>query len=442
MLNVLMISLGCDKNTVDSEEMLGLLIKRGYGITNEEDEADIAIVNTCCFIKDAAEESVNTIIETAELKKGRLKYLVVTGCIAERYKDEVRSELPEVDAFLGTSSIDHIADTIDRLVSGEKAPDYFDSLDRLPVFESERLSTGVTHTGYLKIAEGCNKRCTYCAIPHFRGSYRSVPESILIKQAEHLAKDGVKELTIVAQETTYYGVDKTGKKTLHLLLRKLSEIEGIEWIRLLYCYPEEIYDELIDEIAENPKICHYIDMPLQHTEDDILRRMGRRLDREGIIRIVGKLRERIPDIAIRTTFITGFPGETEEQHENLLQLIDELEFDRVGVFTYSPEEGTPAAGFPDQIPEETKERYRDEIMNLQQEISLDINERFVGKKLDVMIEGYIPEDDVYAARSYRDASDVDGYVFIKCNYELVSGTILKVKITGAGEYDLTAVVEE
>ena len=439
--NILFVSLGCDKNTVDSEEMLGLLRDRGYTITDNNEEADIAIVNTCCFIKDAAEESINTIFELAELKKKRLKYLIVTGCIAERYKKEAREELPEVDAFIGTSAIDEIADVIDRLINNNTT-DAYKSLDYLPVFSSNRFLSGAVYTSYLKIAEGCDKRCTYCAIPSFRGRYRSIPKEILIRQAEYLAAQGVKELILVAQETTCYGRDKYGRKCLHELLHELSKVEGIEWIRLLYCYPEEIYDELIEEMAVNPKVCHYIDMPLQHTETDILRRMGRRLDREGIINIVGKLRERIPDIAIRTTFITGFPGETPEDHENLMALIDELEFDRVGVFTYSQEEGTPAASFTDQIDEETKESYRDEIMSLQQDISYDKNQSFVGKTIDAIVEGYLPEDDVYAARSYRDAPDVDGYVFAKCDYELLSGTMIKVRINSASEYDLIGEVED
>lgn len=461
MYKVLLISLGCDKNTVDSEEMLGQLRERGYLLTDNEEEADIAIVNTCCFIKDAAEESISTIFELAELKEKGLKYLVVTGCIAERYKNEARYELPEVDAFVGTSAIDDIADVLDRLTSNETSDektvsdkdnetfdqsgntdDSYKSLDHLPVFSSKRVLTGAVYSEYLKIAEGCDKRCTYCAIPYFRGRYRSIPKEILIKQAEYLASQGVKELILVAQETTCYGIDRYGRKVLHELIHELSMVEGIEWIRLLYCYPEEIYDELIDEIAENPKVCHYIDMPLQHTESDVLRRMGRRLTRDDIIRIVNRLRERIPDIAIRTTFITGFPGETAEDHENLLGLIDQIEFDRVGVFTYSAEEGTPAAGFADQVDEDTKERYRDEIMELQQEISLDKNEAFVGKNMDVIVEGYIPDDEVYAARSYRDAPEVDGYVFVNCDRELISGSVINVKITSASEYDLIGEVED
>ena len=441
MINIFFVSLGCDKNTVDSEEMLGQLKDKGYNLTDDENEADVAIVNTCCFIKDAATESIDTIFDLAALKKDRLKYLIVTGCMAERYKKEAHEELPEVDAFVGVSAINKIADIVDGLVSGKK-DDAYETLDQLPVFSSNRVLTGAVHSEYLKIAEGCDKRCTYCAIPSFRGKYRSIPKEILYKQAEYLASQGVKELILVAQETTCYSIDKYGKKCLHELIHELSKIEDIKWIRLLYCYPEEIYDELIEEMATNPKVCHYIDMPLQHTETKILRKMGRRLDNEDIIDIVSKLRKKIPDIAIRTTFITGFPGETEEEHKNLMEFIDKMEFDRVGVFTYSKEEGTPAASFEDQVDEDVKERYKDEIMSLQQEISFDINQRLVGSTMDVMIEGYIPDEDIYAARSFRDAPDVDGYIFVKCNYEPISGTILKAKINSANEYDLIGEVEE
>ncbi|MCR5291748.1 MAG: 30S ribosomal protein S12 methylthiotransferase RimO [Eubacterium sp.] len=437
MYKVLMISLGCDKNRVDSEEMIALLSQRGYIIINEEEEADIAVVNTCCFIGDALMESIDTVLEIAGLKKtGKLKYLVVAGCMSERFKNDVVSELPEVDAFIGTSAIDHIADLLDRVTAGEKGILVYEPLTRLPIIEEERLLTETPYMAYLKIAEGCDKRCTYCAIPYFRGPFRSVPMNLLIKRAAKLAENGVKELILVAQETTCYGTDLYGKKTLHELIRKLSEIEGIEWIRLMYCYPEEIYDELIDEIAENPKVLHYIDMPLQHTEDEMLRRMGRRLNRAELISIVEKLRGRVPDIAIRTTLITGFPGETAEMHEGLMDTIDNLAFDRLGVFTYSREEGTPAADFPDQVDEDVKERYRDDIMALQQEISFDINNAFIGTVLNVIIEGYIPEDDIYVGRSYRDAPDVDGMVFVSTERNIISGEIVRVRIDEAGPYDM------
>lgn len=436
MLNISMITLGCDKNTVDSEEMMGLLRQKGYNLVNDINEADCLIINTCSFINDAKEESINTIIESSKLKEGRLKYLIAAGCLAERYKDEMAKELPEIDAFVGTTGFEDIVQVVERLESGEKQVALFKDINKTTEVDAPRIITERPYVEYLKIAEGCDKRCTYCAIPTFRGNFRSAPMERLIKTAENLRDNGVKELILVAQETTMYGVDLYGKKSLHILLRKLSEIDGIEWIRLLYCYPEEVYPELIEEMASNKKVLHYIDMPLQHTEDEMLRRMGRRVRNKDIYDIVAKLRERIPDIAIRTTFITGFPGETEEEHINLLRTINEIEFDHVGVFPYSVEEGTAAASFPDQIDEETKARYRDEIMELQQEISLDKNESLVGKTLDCIIEGYIPDDDVYSARTYRDAPEVDGFVFVKSDNSLMSGSIVPVKITGATEYDL------
>ncbi len=443
MLNIAMITLGCDKNTVDSEEMLGLLKQKGYNLVNDIEEADCLIINTCSFINDAKEESINTIIESAKLKEGRLKYLIAAGCLAERYKDEMAKELPEVDAFVGTTGFEDIVQVVERLEAGEEKVALFKDISKTTEVDAPRIITERPYVEYLKIAEGCDKRCTYCAIPTFRGNYRSAPMERLIKTAENLSKNGVKELILVAQETTMYGVDLYGEKSLHILLRKLSEIEGIEWIRILYCYPEEIYPELIEEMASNKKVLHYIDMPLQHTEDEMLRRMGRRVRNKDIYDIVSRLRDKIPDIAIRTTFITGFPGETKEEHEDLLRTINEIEFDHVGVFTYSAEEGTAAALFSDQIDEETKEQYRNEIMELQQEISLDKNETLVGRTLDCIIEGYISDDDVYSARTYRDAPEVDGFVFVKSDSSLMSGSIVPVKITGATEYDLVGeLVEE
>jgi ribosomal protein S12 methylthiotransferase len=441
MFNILMVSLGCDKNLCDSEEMLGILASRGYNITNDEREADAVIVNTCSFIKDAMTESINTVLEMARLKEGRLKYLLVAGCLAERFKNEIAEELPEVDVFIGTTGFEKIADLIDELRQGETKVTAYEPVDYLTETSTQRIVTSSPYMAYLKIAEGCDKHCTYCAIPSFRGRYRSVPKEKLLAQAVKMAESGVKELVLVAQETTCYGVDLYGAKKLHELIHALSEIEGIEWIRLLYCYPEEIYDELIDEMATNKKVCHYIDMPLQHSEDVILGRMGRRIKKAEIIEIVQKLRNRMPDIAIRTTLIAGFPGETDEMHEDLMRFINEMEFDRLGVFTFSPEEGTPAAEFPDQVPEERAERYRDEIMELQQEISYDINQKLIGSEMDVIIEGYITDDDVYAARSYRDAPNVDGLVFVRCDYELISGSIVKVKITDASDYDIGGVLE-
>lgn len=437
-----MVSLGCDKNLCDSEAMLGLLAKHNYNITNDEQEADAIIVNTCSFIKDAMEESVNTVLEMAKLKQQNLKYLIVTGCMAQRFKDEIFDEIPEIDACLGTSSFDKILDVIEELKARDGIEDaeeisVYDDIDRLAtITESNKVITSGTFMGYLKIAEGCDKFCTYCVIPHIRGHYRSVPMEQLLKEAEYMASQGIEELVLVAQETTCYGKDLYGEKRLHVLVRELAKIDGIKWIRLMYCYPEEIYDELIDCFKEEPKLLHYIDMPMQHSEDAILKRMGRRTDRASIETVIGKLREAAPDIAIRTSLIAGFPGETQEDHEALMAFLDEQELDRVGVFTYSREDGTPAATFENQIDEETAEQWRNEIMELQQEISLDKNETFVGMIMQVIIEGYSSDDDVYVGRTYRDAPGVDGLVFVNCDYELMSGQIVDVRINEVGPYDM------
>lgn len=437
-----MVSLGCDKNLCDSEAMLGLLAKHNYNITNDEQEADAIIVNTCSFIKDAMEESVNTVLEMAKLKQQNLKYLIVTGCMAQRFKDEIFDEIPEIDACLGTSSFDKILDVIEELKAHDGIEDaeeisVYDDIDRLAtITESNKVITSGTFMGYLKIAEGCDKFCTYCVIPHIRGHYRSVPMEQLLKETEYMASQGIEELVLVAQETTCYGKDLYGEKRLHVLVRELAKIDGIKWIRLMYCYPEEIYDELIDCFKEEPKLLHYIDMPMQHSEDAILKRMGRRTDRASIETVIGKLREAAPDIAIRTSLIAGFPGETQEEHEALMAFLDEQELDRVGVFTYSREDGTPAATFENQIDEETAEQWRNEIMELQQEISLDKNETFVGKIMQVIIEGYSSDDDVYVGRTYRDAPGVDGLVFVNCDYELMSGQIVDVRINEVGPYDM------
>lgn len=441
-MNILMVSLGCDKNLCDSEAMLGLLAKHNYNITNDEQEADAIIVNTCSFIKNAMEESVNTVLEMAKLKQQNLKYLIVTGCMAQRFKDEIFDEIPEIDACLGTSSFDKILDVIEELKARDGIEDaeeisVYDDIDRLAtITESNKVITSGTFMGYLKIAEGCDKFCTYCVIPHIRGHYRSVPMEQLLKEAEYMASQGIEELVLVAQETTCYGKDLYGEKRLHVLVRELAKIDGIKWIRLMYCYPEEIYDELIDCFKEEPKLLHYIDMPMQHSEDAILKRMGRRTDCASIEAVIGKLREAAPDIAIRTSLIAGFPGETQEEHEALMAFLDEQELDRVGVFTYSREDGTPAATFENQIDEETAEQWRNEIMELQQEISLDKNETFVGKIMQVIIEGYSSDDDVYVGRTYRDAPGVDGLVFVNCDYELMSGQIVDVRINEVGPYDM------
>lgn len=437
-MKVLLISLGCDKNLVDSEVMLGLLDKAGHELTNDETEAEAVVINTCAFISDAKEESINTIIEMGRLKKtGRLKKLIVAGCLSQRYKDEIMKELPEIDVIIGATNYDKIVEAI-----GTDEDAIVDDINYTPKPVSERIVTTNASMAYLKIAEGCNKLCTYCIIPHIRGRYRSIPMDRLLASAEKLAADGIKELVLVAQETTLYGVDLYGGKKLPELLTKLSDIEGIEWIRLLYCYPEEITDELISVMAENPKICHYIDIPIQHSENEILRRMGRKTSREDIVSLVSKLRTAMPDIAIRTTLISGFPGETQKLHDGLVDFVDECEFDRLGVFTYSPEEGTPAAGYEDQVDGELAAKWRDEIMELQQEISYEKNQELIGSIQRVLIEGYLVEDDVYVGRTYRDAPGVDGIVFVSAPYELMSGSFVDVKITEANEYDLTGVIVE
>ena len=437
-MKVLLISLGCDKNLVDSEVMLGLLNKAGHQLTNDETEADVVVVNTCAFISDAKEESINTIIEMGELKKtGKLKKLIVAGCLSQRYKDEIMKELPEIDVIIGATNYDKIVEAI-----GTDEESIVDDINYTPRPIAERIVTTNASMAYFKIAEGCNKLCTYCIIPHIRGRYRSMPMDSLIASAEKLASDGIKELVLVAQETTLYGVDLYGEKKLPELLTKVSEIEGIEWIRLLYCYPEEITDELIEVMATNPKICHYVDIPIQHSENAILKRMGRRTSREDIVELVGRLRTAMPDIAIRTTLISGFPGETQELHDGLVDFVDECEFDRLGVFTYSPEEGTPAAEYEDQVDGELAAKWRDEIMELQQEISYEKNQQMIGSTQKVLIEGYLVDDDVYVGRTYRDAPGVDGIVFVSAPYELISGSFVDVKITEANEYDLTGVIVE
>ena len=435
-MNILFISLGCDKNLVDSEVMLGLLDSRGYQIVDDETIADVIVVNTCCFIHDAKEESIQTILEMAEYKKtGRLKALVVTGCLAQRYQQEIIDEIPEVDAVLGTASYDKIAEAIDEALGGHSEM-YLEDLDRLPQVSSKRLVTTGGHYAYLKIAEGCDKHCTYCIIPKIRGNFRSVPMEQLLKEAKELAEGGVKELILVAQETTVYGQDIYGEKSLHRLLRELCKIDGIQWIRLLYCYPEEIDANLIQVMKEEPKICHYLDLPIQHASDAILKKMGRRTSKAQLVDTIRTLREEIPDITLRTTLITGFPGETEEQHQELVEFVDEMEFDRLGVFTYSPEENTPAAEMPDQIPEEVKEDRQAELMELQQEIAFDLAEDMIDREVLVMIEGKVADENAYVGRTYRDAPNVDGLIFINTDEELMSGDFAKVKVTGAMEYDL------
>lgn len=433
---ILFISLGCDKNLVDSEVMLGILADRGFEMTDTEDDADIIIINTCCFINDAKEESINTILEMAEYKKtGPCKALIVTGCLAQRYKQEIVDEIPEVDAVIGTSKYDEIFDAVNQALKGSHFLDV-DDLDRLPSVPSKRILTTGGHYAHLKIAEGCDKHCTYCIIPKIRGNYRSVPMEQLLAEAASLAEQGVKELILVAQETTLYGMDLYGKKSLHILLQELAKIKGIRWIRILYCYPEEIYPELIETIKNEKKVCHYLDMPIQHASDAILKRMGRRTTKAQLKETVSLLRKEIPDIVLRTTLIAGFPGETQEQHEELMEFVDEMEFERLGVFAYSPEENTPAASMPDQIPEEVKEERRDAILELQQEIAFDKAADMVGRTLYAMIEGKVADEPAYVARTYADSPDIDGYVFVNTGEMLMSGDFVKVKITGSAEYDL------
>lgn len=442
-MKILFVSLGCDKNLVDTENMLGILKNKGFEFTDDEWEADIIAINTCCFIGDAKQESINTILEMAEHKKdARCKVLVVAGCLAHRYQDEIIKEIPEVDAFVGTSSYDKIADMINSVLEEKGISNFVEDANRMPMVETDRIVTTPGYYEYLKIAEGCDKHCTYCVIPKVRGSFRSFPIEYLVNQTKKLVEGGVKEIILVAQETTLYGVDLYGKKSLPKLLHNLGLIEGLKWIRILYCYPEEINDELIEAIKNEPKVCHYLDMPIQHASDNILKRMGRRTSKQELTDIVAKLRREIPDIALRTTLITGFPGETDVDHEEVMQFIDECEFDRLGVFTYSREEDTVAAQMPDQIDEEIKGKYRDELMQLQQEISADRSAAMIGRIVRVMIEGFIPEDNTYVGRSYKDAPNVDGLVFVECDRELMSGDFIDVKITGSTEYDLIGTIVE
>lgn len=433
---LLFISLGCDKNLVDSEFMIGMLTAQGVVMCDDEAEADIIIINSCCFINDAKEESINTILEMAEYKKdGNCKALIVTGCLSQRYQDEIKQEIPEVDAILGTNSYDAICEAVEAALNNNYYKNV-NSLEGLPKLTNKRTVTTGGHYAYLKIAEGCNKNCTYCIIPSIRGRYRSVPMEELVEQAKELAENGVKELILVAQETTLYGVDLYGEKSLHKLLDELNKIPGLFWIRIMYCYPEEIYEELIEAIIRNKKVCHYLDMPIQHCYDDILKRMGRRTNRAQLEQRIAYLRERIPDITLRTTLICGFPGETEDMHEELMQFINDMEFDRLGAFAYSPEEGTPAATFAEQVDEELKLDWQADVMELQEEVIFDKNETLIGLETYAFIEGKVADENAYIGRTYRDAPNVDGYIFIQTEQELMTGDIVKVKVTGAYEYDL------
>ena len=442
-MNIFFVSLGCDKNLVDSENMLGILHESGHQIINEEEEADIIIVNTCCFINDAKEESINTILEMAQYKKsGKLKALIVAGCLAERYREEILTEIPEVDALLGTASFPKILEVVEEITEGGQQV-HFEALDRIPKLSTRRLLTSGTYTAYLKIAEGCDKHCTYCVIPSVRGNYRSVPMESLIEEANYLASQGVKEIILVAQETTLYGTDLYGKKLLPKLLEELSKIDGIAWIRILYCYPEEITDELIEVIRKEEKVIPYLDIPIQHASDRILKLMGRRTDQADLIRVINKLRKEIPGIVLRTTLITGFPTETEEDHQELMDFVRDMKFERLGVFTYSKEEDTPAAKLKPQILAKVKKQRQKDLMKLQQANVFENSEKQIGKIFDVLVEGRVADEEkVYIGRTYMDAPQVDGYIFFSSDEELISGDFVKVKVTSAKDYDLVGELVE
>ncbi len=435
-MKILFVSLGCDKNLVDSEMMLGMLSEKGYTFTDDENDAEIVVVNTCCFIGDAKEESINTLLQMGELKDaGSVKVLVAAGCLAQRYREEIQKEIPQVDVIIGTTAIDEVVKAIEEVLEGQ-SKNHYKSIDAAPVTGKKRVVTTGGHFAYLKIAEGCDKFCTYCIIPKVRGKFRSVPMESLVAEARQLAESGVKELILVAQETTLYGKDLYGEKRLPALLHELAQIPGIYWIRILYCYPEEITDELIEAIATEPKVCHYLDIPIQHGADNVLKRMGRRTNQTELREMIAKLRKSIPDICLRTTLISGFPGETQEDFEELYRFVNDCEFDRLGVFTYSQEEDTPAATMEDQIPEEVKEFRRDELMELQQAIAFEKAEELVGRVLTVMIEGKVADEDTYVARTYRDAPNVDGYLFLNTTASLMTGDFAKVLVTDSNEYDL------
>lgn len=438
-MKILLISLGCDKNLVDSEFMLGQLTEKGFEIVDDESEAEVIVINTCCFIHDAKEESIETILEMAQYKKtGVLKALVVCGCLAQRYHDEIKEEIPEVDAIIGTTAYEDIVNAVMEAVSGHFS-EKLKNIDYLPSQNAKRIYSTGTEYSYLKIAEGCDKHCTYCIIPKLRGSYRSVPMEDIIKQAEYLAECGVKELIIIAQETTIYGKDIYGENKLTGLLDRLCKVPGIKWIRLLYAYPEEITEELAYAIRDHEKICNYIDMPIQHCSDNILKRMGRRTSKAELLERIAMLRRIVPDIALRTSLITGFPGESEKDHKELVEFIKNVRFDRLGVFKYSAEENTPAASFEDQIPEDVMDERFDELMSIQQEIAFEKARERVDDVVEVMIEGEIPEEEVYIGRTRIDAPNIDGCVFLPMTEKFLTGDICRARVTGARDYDLLAV---
>ena len=439
-MKVVFISLGCDKNTVDTQQMAGMLQDSAaqYTFTDDEEEADIAVVNTCAFINSAKEESIGQILSLAERRKnGQLKALIVTGCLAQRYQEEIGKDIPEVDAVLGTTAEDQLGIVLDGILHGKSAPKVLTAdLDKVPAKQSAPVLSLESPVGYLKIAEGCNKCCSYCVIPSLRGHYRSVPMEQVLEDAKTLLAGGVRELILVAQETTLYGVDLYGKKMLPELLRRLCLLGGVRWIRILYCYPEEITKELVEVVRSEPRIVPYFDMPVQHASDKILKAMGRRTNRKELEEIIGYIREQIPDVCLRTTLITGFPGETEEDHRELLSFVRRMKFDRLGVFTYSKEEGTPAAAMKNQVHPSTKKRRQKELMLLQQQIAFDAAEKMKDKVLDVIIEGKIADEDVYVGRTYKDIPGVDSNIFVETKRELMTGDFIKAKVTGADGYDL------
>lgn len=436
-MKIMFVSLGCDKNLVDTEMMLGMLADAGMEFTDDETQAEVIVVNTCCFIGDAKEESIQTLIQMGMQKEeGNCKVLIAAGCLAQRYHNEIAQQIPEVDAILGTMAIDRIVEAVDSTLSDKKHKAFLRDIDVKPVAGKRQIVTTGGHYAYLKIAEGCDKHCSYCIIPKVRGRYRSIEMETLLSEAAALVEGGAKELILVAQETTLYGVDLYGEKKLPELLSKLCRISGLYWIRILYCYPEEITDELIDVIAREPKICHYLDIPIQHAADTVLKRMGRRTDQSQLRSVIAKLRERIPDICLRTTLITGFPGETQDDHEELMAFVDEMEFDRLGVFTYSQEEDTPAALFDGQIAEEVKKDRQADLMELQQEIAFEKAEDMSGREVLAIIEGKVADENAYVGRTYKDAPNVDGLIFVQSDVELMTGDFVKVRITGSYEYDL------
>lgn len=437
-MRVYFVSLGCDKNLVDSEVMLGILQREGHTLAEDPVDADAAVVNTCCFISDAKEESIETVLTLArERTEGKLRRLVVAGCLAQRYAAEIREMIPEVDAIVGTASYEDIAEALREKGNYESLR----PLDYLPQAQ-ERAVTAGNYVSYLKIAEGCDKRCTYCVIPYIRGPYRSFPMERLVAEAEKLVAAGTRELILVAQETTRYGIDLYGGKKLAELISRLCRIEELSWIRIEYCYPEEIDDALIQVIAAEPKVCKYLDMPIQHASDEILRRMGRRTTRADIEAIVHKLRREIPGIVLRTTLIAGFPGETEEDFAELLSFVGRMRFERLGCFAYSKEEGTPAAAMKGQVPARVKNRRKNAVMKLQKDICSAYSESLVGRTLPVLVDGYLPDEDVFTGRTGGDAPTIDGAVFFDGPMSLMSGDIVPVTITGAREYDLTGEVKD